>query len=219
MVTHLSGMIKSHNKKEKIGILGGTFDPIHIGHLIAAENARDAMNLDKVLLVPTGHSYFKEDQNVTNALTRYEMVCAAVKDNPYFEVSDLEVKKPGNSYTWETIKSLKEQDPDCDLYYIVGADTLVLMSLWKNPQYIFDSCTILVQSRDDEVTLSGTREEINSLQHQYGADCILLPIRNIELSSTEIRERIKKGKSIHYLVSPHVEAIIREKKLYQEKSI
>ena len=121
----------------KTGILGGTFDPIHLGHLILAEEAYDAAGLDRVLLVPTGCSYFKEDQKVTDAKTRYEMTLLAAEGTEHLQVSDMETNRPGNSYTAVTLRKLREQYPEDELCCIVGADTLVMMSLWKDPETIF----------------------------------------------------------------------------------
>lgn len=200
---------------KKTGILGGTFDPIHLGHLITAENAWEAAGLDEVLLVPTGCSYFKADQKVTSAGQRYEMTVLAAAGNPHLRVSDIEVRRPGNSYTAETLSELKRQNPEDQLYYIVGADTLVMMSMWKDPQLIFDSCTLLVETRQDEVGSAGLLEEAEKLREKYGAEIRMLPSRSIEISSTEIRKRVRMGQSIHYLVPDPVEAYIQEHGLYR----
>lgn len=198
----------------RVGILGGTFDPIHLGHLITAENAFDAAGLDEVLLMPTGCSYFKEDQKVTPALQRYEMTCLAAEGNPHFRATDLETKRPGNSYTAVTLQEMKKLRPQDEFFYIVGADTLVMMSMWKDPQVIFDSCTLLVETRQDEVADSGLEDEAEKLRVAYGAKIVFLPARNIEISSTEIRTRVREGKSIRYLVPDRVEQYIREHGLY-----
>ncbi len=199
---------------KKIGILGGTFDPVHVGHLIAAENARDALELDEVLFIPTGCSYFKKDQKVTAPELRLEMTRLAVEGNPFFAASDIETKRPGNSYTAETLQELKREHPEDTLYYIVGSDTLVLMSLWKDPQIIFDSCTVLVETREDAVSADGLLDEVRKLQSAFGARIEVIPRRNIEISSTEIRQRIQQGRSVRYLVPEQVEAFIRAQGLY-----
>ncbi len=200
----------------KIGILGGTFDPIHTGHLILAETAYDAAGLDLVLLMPTGRSYFKEDQKVTDADTRYEMTVLAAKGNEHFKVSALETKRPGNSYTVQTLSELHVANPKDELYYIVGADTLVMMDMWKDPQEIFDLATILVETRNDEVNEKGLDKEIASLEEKYGARIEKLPVRNIEISSTDLRKSVQEGRSIRYLVPSVVEDYIREHHLYQD---
>lgn len=199
---------------KRVGILGGTFDPIHLGHLITAENAFDFAGLDEILLIPTGCSYFKEDQKVTPAVQRYEMTCLAAEGNPHFHVTDMETKRPGNSYTAVTLRELKALRPEDQFYYIVGADTLVMMSMWKDPGAIFGACTILVETRQDEVGSEGLAEEAEKLRRTYGADIVFLPSRQIDLSSTEIRERVRTGKSIRYLVPDRVEQYIRREGLY-----
>jgi nicotinate-nucleotide adenylyltransferase len=203
---------------KKTGILGGTFDPIHLGHLITAENARDALGLDEVLLVPTGCSYFKKDQKVTPPQLRYEMTCLAAAGNPFLNVTDLETKRPGNSYTSQTLWELHRERPDEELYYIVGADTLVLMSLWKDPQAIFDSCTILVETREDAVSAAGLQDEIDRLKDRFHAKIQVIPKKNIEISSTEIRDRVQAGRSIRYLVPTAVEEYIHSHRLYRGDS-
>lgn len=198
----------------RTGILGGTFDPIHLGHLITAENALDGAGLDRVILMPTGCSYFKEDQKVTAPQLRYEMTRLAAGDNPRLVVSDMETTRPGNSYTADTLRELRETYPGDELYYIVGADTLVLMSLWRAPEEIFSLCHVLVETRADEIAGKGLLEEIEALRDKYGADITILPARNIAISSTEIRSRVRDGLSIRYLVPAAVENFIREQGLY-----
>lgn len=198
----------------RTGILGGTFDPIHLGHLITAENALDGAGLDRVILMPTGCSYFKEDQKVTAPQLRYEMTRLAAGDNPRLVVSDMETTRPGNSYTADTLRELRETYPGDELYYIVGSDTLVLMSLWRAPEEIFSLCHVLVETRPDEIAGKGLLEEIEALRDKYGADITILPARNIAISSTEIRSRVRDGLSIRYLVPAAVENFIREQGLY-----
>ena len=198
----------------RTGILGGTFDPIHLGHLITAENALDGAGLDRVILMPTGCSYFKEDQKVTAPQLRYEMTRLAAGDNSRLVVSDMETTRPGNSYTADTLRELRETYPGDELYYIVGADTLVLMSLWRAPEEIFSLCHVLVETRPDEIAGKGLLEEIEALRDKYGADITILPARNIAISSTEIRSRVRDGLSIRYLVPAAVENFIREQGLY-----
>ncbi len=200
----------------KTGILGGTFDPIHLGHLITAENALDGASLDRVILMPTGCSYFKEDQKVTPPQQRYEMTRLAAMDNPRLTVSDMETTRPGNSYTADTLRELRALYPEDELYYIVGADTLVLMSLWRAPEEIFSLCHVLVETRPDEIAGRGLSEEIEALRQKYNADITVLPARNIAVSSTEIRSRVRDGQSIRYLVPAAVEKFIREQGLYRQ---
>lgn len=200
----------------KIGILGGTFDPIHMGHLILAETAYDAAGLDKLLLMPTGRSYFKDGQNVTDPQIRMAMTRLAAAGTQHFEPSDRETNRPGKTYTVDTLEELHEIYPDDELYYIVGADTLVQMHSWWQPARIFALASILVATRADETDTNGLTQEISRLTAEYGARITLLPVRNIEISSTDIRERAATGRSIHFLVPQAVEQYIREHALYQQ---
>lgn len=200
----------------KIGILGGTFDPIHIGHLIIAEHARDQFSLDKVLLIPSGHSYFKDNraQKVQPALVRYEMTALAAADNDGFEVSDMEVLRPGNSYTYETIEKIAQDNPGAELYYIVGADTVCSMHLWRYPERILANCTVLAAVRRDQVDDEALTQASGSLHEAYGAKIRQLAVPSLEISSTDIRRRAGEGHSIHYLVPDAVERYIIDNKIY-----
>ncbi len=204
-------------KSQKIGILGGTFDPIHMGHLIIAEQARDQYGLDRVLLIPSGHSYFKDHraQKVLPAETRLEMTRIAASDYAPFEVSDIETKRPGNTYSYETLEEIKSQNPDSELYFIVGADTVCMMGTWREPGRIFDACTVLAAMREDQVDPKKLEEEAEALRVKYGARILPVVIPSIGISSTDIRERVGSGKSIHYLVPDSLESYIMEKGIYK----
>ena len=204
-------------KAHKIGILGGTFDPIHLGHLIIAEQARDQYELDKVLLIPSGHSYFKDNRSrkVLPAEVRLEMTKIAAGDHKPFEVSDIEVNRPGNSYSFETLEALKEQNPEAELFFIVGADTICSMRTWREPKRIFDVCTVLAAMREDQVDPEEFREEIKALERDFGAKIFPVLIPNIGISSTMIRERAAAGKTIHYLVPYALESYIIENGMYK----
>ena len=183
---------------KKIGILGGTFNPIHTGHLILAENARIFCGLDEVLLIPSGCSYMKDASRILPGSVRLRMAALAAQDNPFFKVSDMEVVRPGSSYTYETLDALKKQLPDSELYFIVGADTLFHMESWKHPERIFKSC----------VTVAAVRDE--------NADIRFLPASHIGISATQIRERLKKGESVRYLVPESVRLFLEENGYYTE---
>ncbi len=209
--------MKDHTaKSEKIGILGGTFDPIHLGHLIIAEQARDQYGLDRVLLIPSGHSYFKDNRSrkVLPAQTRLEMTRIAARDHAPFEVSDIEVNRPGNTYSFETLEQLRELYPSSELYFIVGADTVCSMRTWRAPERIFAACTILAAIREDQVDPEQLRKESDALARDYGARILPVEIPNIGISSTDIRERAAAGKSIHYLVPSELESYIIENGIY-----
>lgn len=213
-------MNKKNMNKIKIGILGGTFDPIHLGHLIIAEQARDQYGLDQVLLIPSGHSYFKDNraQKVLPALTRLEMTRKAVSDYPPFEVSDIEVLRSGNTYTYETLEELADLHPEAELYFIVGADTVCSMSTWREPARIFAACTVLAAMREDQVDPESFQQGIKDLENRFHARIRTISIPNIGISSTQIRERAGNGKSIHYLVPNALESYIIENGIYKKNS-
>ena len=202
--------------KERIGILGGTFDPIHMGHLIIAEQARDQYGLDRVLLIPSGPSYFTDHraQRVLSAQTRLEMTRIAAKGYAPFCVSDIEVNRPGNSYSFETLEEIAALHPGAALYFIVGADTVCAMRMWKEPARIFRICTVLAAMREDQVDPVKLEEETAALKKDFGARIEPVMIPNIGISSTDIRKRVGEGKSIHYLVPDPLESYIIEKGIY-----
>ena len=213
-------MNKKNMNKIKIGILGGTFDPIHLGHLIIAEQAKDQYGLDQVLLIPSGHSYFKDNraQKVLPALTRLEMTRKAVSDYPPFEVSDIEVRRSGNTYTYETLEELADLHPEAELFFIVGADTVYSMSTWREPARIFAACTVLAAMREDQVDPESFQQGIKDLENRFHARIRTISIPNIGISSTQIRERAGNGKSIHYLVPNALESYIIENGIYKKNS-
>ncbi len=204
-------------KAERIGILGGTFDPIHLGHLIIAEQARDQYQLDRVLLIPSGHSYFKDHRSkkVQPAQVRLEMTKIAAGSYKPFEVSDIEVNRPGNTYSFETLEELKALNPESELFFIVGADTICSMRTWREPQRIFDVCTVLAAMREDQVDPEEFQRETQALEKDFGARIYPVSIPNIGISSTQIRERAASGKSIHYLVPDALESYIIESGIYK----
>ena len=206
-------------KKEgkRVGLLGGTFDPIHTAHLIIAEAAYDAFDLDEVLLMPSGHSYFKDSrsQKVLSPEVRYQMVCEAAADNPHFTASDFEIRREGNTYTYETLRELRRMNPDNHYFFIVGADSVRDILKWRNPESIFADCTLLAALREDGIPTEEFLREVEHLRKDYGADIHTLEIPAIGISSTDIRNRIKSGRTIHYLVPERVERYIIETGIYR----
>ena len=206
-------------KKEgkRVGLLGGTFDPIHTAHLIIAEAAYDAFDLDEVLLMPSGHSYFKDSrsQKVLSPEVRYQMVCEAAADNPHFTASDFEIRREGNTYTYETLRELRRMNPDNHYFFIVGADSVRDILKWRNPESIFADCTLLAALREDGIPTEEFLREVEHLRKDYGADIHTLEIPAIGISSTDIRNRIKSRRTIHYLVPERVERYIIETGIYR----
>ncbi|MBO6148922.1 MAG: nicotinate-nucleotide adenylyltransferase [Lachnospiraceae bacterium] len=199
---------------KKIGILGGTFNPIHIGHLILAEQAYEEYALDKVLIMPSGVSYLKKNENVLAPEIRLKMAELAIEGNSHFALSDREIKRKGNTYTSDTILTLNREEPDSRFFFIMGADTLFQMERWFEPEKIFAGCTILASVRNGS-TMSELRAKIREYEEGYRADIRLLTTTDIDISSRMIREFAAKGRSIRYYVPDAVGEYILEKGLYR----
>lgn len=200
----------------KIGILGGTFNPIHNGHLLLAEQARCFYGLDQVLFIPSGCSYMKRQEEILPGEIRFQMVQLAIADNPYFCVSDMEIVREGNSYTCETITRLHAQYPEDELYYIVGADTLFQMEFWKNPEQIFTQCITAAsvrQGREDSALML----QAKSLASRYRADIRFMPSLHVEISSTLVRDHLQKGTSVRYLVPERVRSFLEKSGYYRDE--
>ena len=178
----------------KIGILGGTFDPIHNGHLMIAKEAMQEYGLSKVYLIPTGISYMKE--GVTDSYFRYEMTKLAAYETEAFIASDVEIKRDGNTYTCDTIQYFKETHPDSKLYFIIGTDSLFSIEKWRNVDYIFKNCTILCATRVEEGSKEQTEcaelQKSKELNEKFGADISFVHCTPMDVSSTEIRNFRKK---------------------------
>lgn len=200
---------------KKTGIMGGTFDPIHYGHLLLAEQTREALNLDEVLFIPSGNPYMKNASHVLDRKIRLEMTALAIEGHPYFRLSSIETDKEGPTYTFETLASLCKENPDCRYYFIVGADSLGSMETWKNPKQIFKSCSIAAAVRGEQ-TESMIRETAEGLSRKYQADIHILPSRFVDISSSEIRERVRAGKSIRYMLPERVLEYIDVHQLYHD---
>jgi len=199
---------------KKIGIIGGTFNPIHMGHLMLAQWAMDEVGLDEVWVVPSGMSYMKSGQNVLPGLERLKMVDLAIADNPCFKSSDIEIRREGYTYSYETFEQLKEQYPEDTFFFIVGADCLFTIEKWKFPEKIFESCTLIAAVRAD-ADICEMKAKAEELCGGYNADIRLLNFLNLSISSTAIRSRVREQKSIRYMVPERVRNYIEEKGFYQ----
>lgn len=199
---------------KKAGIMGGTFNPIHNGHLMLAKEAFRQFDLDEVLFMPCGVPYMKADQKVESGQIRAEMTALAIQDIPEFTLSTMEIEQQGNTYTYATLESLKETDPDTEYYFIVGADSLFHMTSWMHPERIFANCCILAAVRDNK-TISDMEEQVRLLQKQYDADIRLLQIECMDISSSDIRRRVNRGESIEQEVPEAVRTYIERKGLYK----
>ncbi len=202
------------NTVQRIGIMGGTFDPIHYGHLMIAENAREQFNLEKVLFLPTGHSPHKQEQYVTDSLHRCRMVSLAIADNPVFSLNKMEVESQETSYTYVTMQKLKEAYTNAELFFILGADSLFDFELWRKPEEILKSCRILAACRKHRQE-EGFFRQIAYLNEKYQDRFFPLDTPNLEVSSQDIRRRLQYGRPIRYLVPETVESYIRKHHLYE----
>lgn len=198
---------------QKIGIMGGTFNPIHIGHLLLAQTALTEENLDSIMFLPSGQSYMKRDKEVLDAGNRFKMTRLATADNPAFFVSDMEIKRTGNTYTCDTLVQLRKENPSCEYFFIMGADCLFSVENWKNPQQIFDNCTILAAVRNG-ADISVMEDKCRELSERYHAKVKLLSFPETNISSTDIRRRLTDGKSIRYMVPETVRLYIENNKFY-----
>jgi nicotinate-nucleotide adenylyltransferase len=198
-----------------IGILGGTFDPIHIGHLVIAEEARIKLEFSEVLFVPAGQPWRKLDRNIAPAVHRVEMVRCAIADNPHFKLCTLEVERPGPSYTVDTLTMLRKQlGSEASLFFILGRDTLAELPLWKEPKKLVQLCRLVVPPRLGSKDLKHLETAIPGLLDKV----IQLDMPVIGISSAEIRQRIAQGLSVRYLVPVDVEKYITEQKVYTKST-
>ena len=202
----------------KIGIMGGTFDPIHIGHLLLGEFAYENFHLDEIWFLPNGNPPHKTtDESGVSLDDRIEMVKLATDDVPYFRLNLYEASSKKHSYTYSTMRALREMYPEHEFFFILGADSLFSIEQWKNFREIFPSCTILAAMRDDKDTES-MQAQIRYLNGKYGADIRLLQAPLVEISSTTIRRRAENGLSIRYMVPDVVSEYIQSNALYRIKS-
>jgi nicotinate-nucleotide adenylyltransferase len=192
--------------KKKLGVLGGTFDPIHVGHLVLAEQVREKFQLEKIIFIPSASPPHKTEQKLSPANHRFEMTRLAVEGNRYFFVSDIELKREGLSYTVETLRRLKELYKDSEIYFLTGSDVLDEITTWKDPEVIYKLAKIVIAVRPGF-------DELDPKDH-FAKKSIIAKITGVDISSTQIREKVKKGESIKYLVPAKVEEYIRKKNLY-----
>ncbi len=198
----------------KIGILGGTFDPIHNAHLLLGESAREQFGLDRVIFIPNQLAHFKKRTEISSGEERYQMVKMAISDNPYFTCSRLEIDKPQGSYTIDTINDLKLMYPGDELYLILGADSVIGIDTWYNAKELLSSCIILAAVREED-DLSSLDKKRRELKKMYNADIRLLTFNRIDISSTDIRERVKIGRSVRYMLPDECIEFICIKGLYK----
>lgn len=199
----------------KIGIIGGTFDPIHYGHLILAEQARDGAGLDQVIFIPAKLSPYKVNREVVSQQHRYNMVKIAIQDQKQFSISDIELNGPAISYTIHTLEACQNiYGKDTEIHFICGTDSFLGMEGWLKAEAIFEAFPLIVGSRPrykDKL-----RDVlIQRLNNRYGTKIQKIHMPKIDISSTDIKKRIQTGRSIKYLVPLQVEEYIYTNQLYR----
>jgi nicotinate-nucleotide adenylyltransferase len=201
----------------RLGIFGGTFDPIHLAHLILAEQCREACRLDRVLFVPAGQPPHKSDRQITPGRVRQEMVEFAIAGHGAFAASAIELNRPGPSYSVDTLAELAHQNAGNELFFMIGSDSLADLPLWYEPARIASLATFIVAMRPGRKP-----PDVESLRSVIGPKAVdqllrhLVEIPQVDISSTEIRSRVAAGQSIRYLVPRAVECYIETHGLYRE---
>ncbi|MBS3994740.1 MAG: nicotinate-nucleotide adenylyltransferase [Alkaliphilus sp.] len=214
-INNYNDIIQKPNKElKKVGIMGGTFDPIHFGHLVIAEQIRCEYNLEKVLFVPAGIPPHKTEVKISESKHRYFMTLLATITNPYFEVSKIELDNDEVSYTINTIKKIKEiYQKDTELFFITGADAVCELDTWKNVKELLHSVNFIAATRPG-LDSSVVDEKIHELEIKNNAYIRKINVPALAISSTDIREKIKKQQSIKYLLPESVEYYIYKHGLY-----
>lgn len=195
------------------GILGGTFDPIHIGHINIAYEALYKLSLDKIVFMPNGNPPHKRDISISDGKTRLDMIDLSIEEEKMFEVSTYEIDKDGFSYTYQTLEYLRKKEPKTEWFFISGVDCLMDLHKWVKPEEILKSCNLVVFSRG-----GFSKEEVflqkKIIEDQYNKKIIFLDIPLIEISSTDIRNKVRENKEVGYLVGSKVKNYIKKNKLY-----
>ena len=194
----------------KIGIMGGTFDPIHVGHLILGEKAFEQLDLDEVWYMPAGNPPHKRNRpGRASDEERTEMVRLAVEDNPHFRLSLAEMHDEGYTYTYRTLERFREENPEDRYYFIIGADSLFNFETWMKPERIMKNCVMVVATRD-HASVQELDAEMARLSEKYHGAFLRLDTLNIDVSSAMLRDWVRDGKSIrYYTVAPVTEYIER----------
>lgn len=197
----------------KVGIFGGTFDPIHNGHLYIAYEALNQLKLDKIIFIPGGNPPHKSFSSVSDANQRYKMVELAIKSYENFEISDYELKKTTKSYSFETLEYYKSLSIG-ELYFILGADSLITIDSWKNVDRIMEAATLVVFNRPG-FTKEQLVEKKAEVEHKYNKKIIYLDLLNLEISSSGVREEISTGKRVDFFIPDSVKRYIEENNIYR----
>ncbi|MGB3905038.1 MAG: nicotinate-nucleotide adenylyltransferase [Anaerolineae bacterium] len=201
---------------QRIGVIGGTFDPIHYGHLAAAEEARVRMNLERVLFVVAGVPPHKLDEEVTPVEHRLAIVSLAIASNPHFEISRVDVDRPGPSYTVDTISILRKQwGQETEVYFIMGLDSLAELPTWHHPQRLIQLCRLLAVKRPGFET---DMAELEASVPGISSRVEIIDMPEVDISSSDLQQRVRDGLPIKYQVPEEVERYIMAHELYRRSS-
>lgn len=199
-----------------IGIMGGTFDPVHNGHLLLGRQAYEEYKLDEVWFMPSANPPHKKDHPVTDVELRCEMVRLAITEHPYFRLSRFEADRVGNTYTAETLTLLHQACPEHCFYFIIGADSLYEIEKWYHPEQVLARAVFLVANREYEDARLTIDQQMEYLKHRYQADIRPLHCEEVDIASAELRQMAARGRKLFKYVPKAVEAYIEAHGLYQE---
>ncbi len=197
---------------QRIGIMGGTFDPVHYGHLVTAEEAYHSFRLDRVVFVPSGHPPHKLDKVITSPAHRYMMTVLATMNNPHFEVSSVEIDRPGPSYAVDTVAAFRQKYPhDTALYFITGADAILEMLGWKDSATLLRMCDFVAATRPGYSIADGKIAEVFG---EHASRVHFFEVPALAISSTDIRARVRDGRPVRYLLPDIVISYVERAGLY-----
>jgi nicotinate-nucleotide adenylyltransferase len=205
-------------KYRNVGLLGGTFDPIHYGHLVIAEEVWSVLHLDEMVFIPAGHPPHKFGQSITSAEHRVAMLELAVASNPHFAISLIDVERSGPSYTVDTVRELREEwGTNVGLYFVIGWDSLEELHLWYDPIGILEQLTYLVAvRRPGYIEEPGYQDQLEARLPGIKQRLLVIPVPQLAISATELRQRVAEGRPIKYQTPEAVEQYIAEHGLYQQ---
>ncbi len=208
-----------NSNRERIGILGGSFNPVHLGHLLLAQTAIEQLELNRVLFMPCAIQPHKSSGMLAQGDLRKRMLESAIQDHPAFELLDIELQRGGVSYSVDSLRTLSRLYPNAQLFFLIGADTLIDLHLWKDIDAIFGLCTLAVFARPgydldilDPEQLCLSAAKVERIRNH------VIRVRQVDISASDIRHRVAEGLNIRYLVPQSVEMIIQEHHLYQRIS-
>jgi nicotinate-nucleotide adenylyltransferase len=198
-------------RARRVGVMGGSFNPIHNGHLVTADEARHTFALDRVVFVPAGQPWQKDASDIAPAEDRYLMCVIATSADPTFSVSRIEIDRPGPTYTIETLRALKDEQPDAELYFITGADAILQILTWKEPEAILREARFIAATRPGYDLDRLEKELPEGLEDRV----VIMEIPALAISSTDVRIRAREGRPIRYLVPAGVAEYIEKNGLYR----